>query len=146
VPRDTRRLTDGNACDPPRLSAMDPADERRWLLLLLQLLEDFSLIREAPHLFLREHGLSVEDHVENPAAARRQGGVRTQILLQLGRQTGGPGEIPSLGAVADLDVHGFLLATRVYRYGEVTTMGESRPDPGSRASAPSRASPRARDD
>jgi hypothetical protein len=40
-------------------------------------------------------------HLENAAAALDQGGADAERLLDLGRQTGGAGEVASGGAVFD---------------------------------------------
>jgi hypothetical protein len=60
---------------------------------------------ESAFLFLREDELAVHAHFEHAAATTRERRVDAALLLDLGRQTGGPGQIASLPAVKDLDRH-----------------------------------------
>ena len=53
--------------------------------------------------------LIVHLDVEDPAVALLELRVDAVALLQLGRQTGGSGEVVSLGAVGDPDFHDGLL-------------------------------------
>ena len=66
---------------------------------------------ESVFVVFREDLLPVNHDVEDAAAPADQFRVESQFRLDLGRQTGGPGEVVSLHAVTDLDVHGFLRGT-----------------------------------
>jgi len=67
---------------------------------------DLAGVREALRLLLREHEPLVDEHVEHAAVTGLEGAIDAVPVLQLGRQTGGHGKVPSLGAVDDSDVHG----------------------------------------
>ena len=72
-------------------------------------LQDFTGFWKAPLLFLREDQLAVEHHLELPSRALVEHGVDVTQLLDLGRQTGGPGQVVSSNAVGDLERgHGIL--------------------------------------
>jgi len=62
-------------------------------------------LRPAADLLLGEDELAVENDVELSAGALDERGVEATRLLDLGRQTGGPGKVVSLHAVGDLEVH-----------------------------------------
>jgi len=70
---------------------------------------DFSRLGKAPDLLLREDDLSIRDDFEDSAVSRRERGFNPEVLLQLGRQTGGLWSVASFQAIADLDVHGNYL-------------------------------------
>ena len=70
---------------------------------------DFVRAREAMGLVLGEDELIVHLDVEDPAVPLLELRVDAVALLQLSRQTGGRGQVVSLGAVGDPDVHGGLL-------------------------------------
>ena len=70
---------------------------------------DFIGAWEAMGLVLGVDELIVHLDVEDPAVALLELRVDAVALLQLGRQTGGSGEVVSLGAVGDPDFHGGLL-------------------------------------
>ena len=59
--------------------------------------------------------LIVHLDVEDPAVALLELRVDAVALLQLGRQTGGSGEVVSLRAVGDADLHGGLLGEGLTR-------------------------------
>src|SRR5262249_10035426 len=67
---------------------------------------------EAALLLLREDQLAVHADLELTAASLDERAVDAALLLDLGRQTGSPGQIASLPAVADLDVHRWFVAER----------------------------------
>jgi hypothetical protein len=71
----------------------------------VQELEYLVLFREAPGLVLREdESLALVD-VEDAAGAAHELGIDAGLLLDLGRQTGGPGKVVSSSAVVDGDLH-----------------------------------------
>jgi hypothetical protein len=62
------------------------------------------VVREAPFLLLREHELTVHEHVELALAALLDLGVMLGLGAQLGRETRGPLVVSvSDGAVEDAD-------------------------------------------
>jgi len=63
------------------------------------------VIREPALVLLREHELPVHADLELAATSAHERGVEAALLLDLGRQTGGPGKIVSSDAVTDLDGH-----------------------------------------
>ena len=77
--------------------------------MLLQRREDFTVFGEAIELMFGEEKVAVGVHIENAAAALDERGFVTRRILDLGRQTGGPGEVVSLPAVLDGDFHRDLL-------------------------------------
>ena len=72
----------------------------------MQSANDLARLREAPHLLLGEDQLIAESDVEDPARAFDQVGLNAELLLDVGRQTGGSGVVVSDGAVLDRDVLG----------------------------------------
>jgi hypothetical protein len=54
---------------------------------------------------LREDPLPVHDDVEDAVVTADERGGHAGRLLDLGRQTGGPGQVVSTTAVGDLDLH-----------------------------------------
>jgi hypothetical protein len=54
---------------------------------------------------LRKHQPAIGDHFELAARTLDERGVNAERLLDLGRQTGGPGQVVSLNAVRDLQLH-----------------------------------------
>ncbi len=79
----------------------------RSLSVRFDQLRHLSRIREAVDVVLREDGSTVEIDVEDALGARLEFGVDAECILELSRQTGGSGEVVSLRAVGDADVHGF---------------------------------------
>jgi hypothetical protein len=55
-------------------------------------------------LLLGKDQLAVQHHLELPALPLDELGFDTACVLDLGRQTGGPGKIVSLDAVGDLEL------------------------------------------
>jgi hypothetical protein len=78
---------------------------RRGSPAIAQALEDLFGLRIAARLVLREDQLAVEDDVEDAAVAANQLGDDAGLPFDLGRQTGGPGEIVSTSAVGEGDLH-----------------------------------------
>ena len=68
--------------------------------------EDLTRFGKASDRLLGEDQPAVGDDVEDAAAARDESGIEAPGLLELGRQTGGTGQIVSLLAVGDLERHG----------------------------------------
>jgi hypothetical protein len=87
------------------------------------LLQDLAQLRPATRLPLREDEIAVERDVELTAGTLGQRGINAASLLDLGCQTGSPGEIVSLNAVGDLELHGFLLGAGVRGTPDVRTIG-----------------------
>ena len=82
----------------------------RWKLgpgpdSLRQRLEDLFRLGKSTEGLLGEDQLAVAGDLENASLPFDQPGFDTELLLDLGRQTGGPGEIVSDAAVFDLDSH-----------------------------------------
>jgi hypothetical protein len=73
------------------------------------LIEDLGVVGESALLLLREDQLVVEDHFELAPGTFDQRRVDAPLLLDLGRQTGGPWQVVSGHAVGDLELHGVLL-------------------------------------
>ncbi len=69
---------------------------------LPDLLDDLAVFREPADIVLREHGLAVDDHVEDAVPARNQLRLDAELLADLCRQTGGPWPVVSGRAVDDL--------------------------------------------
>ena len=90
----------------------------RSLLLLseVDLLEDLLVGREAVVVLVGVGGLAVDEDLEDPAHAVLQPGGDAVLVLDGGLQTGGLGEVVSLPAVQDLDVH------------SSTSLGRGHPD------------------
>ena len=74
-------------------------------------------MREAAQLLLGEDEVVSHGDLEDPAAATDELGLDAELLLDLGRQTGGTGIIVSARAVFDGDMgrHGSLLSASHYR-------------------------------
>jgi len=70
------------------------------------LFEDLFVGREAVVVLVGVGGLAVDEDLEDAADAFLQPGGDAVLVLDGGLQTGGLGEIVSLSAVEDLDVHG----------------------------------------
>lgn len=94
----------------PRVAGPDSRDRQGLLGLtlrgLLERSDDFLRLGESAYRFLGEDDFSVRGNFEHTSTAGDQLRFNTQLFLQLGRQTGGPGEIVSLATVHDLDFHG----------------------------------------
>lgn len=67
--------------------------------------DDLALRREPAFVVFRVDPLVPDEDVEDAAASADQLRVVPEPRLDLGRQTGGPGEIVSDAAVVDDDVH-----------------------------------------
>lgn len=63
------------------------------------------VIRKTSDVVLAEDELAVDDDIEDAAPARDELRLDLERILDLGRQTGGTGQIVSLLAVGDLDSH-----------------------------------------
>ena len=84
--------------------------------------------REASARLLREDQAAVSDDLEDAAVALDQGRRDAVLLLDLGRQTGGPGQVVSAYAVFDRELlHLAKLALRPARH-----KPERRSEPASR--------------
>jgi len=70
------------------------------------LLEDLFVGREAVVVLVGVDGLAVDEDFEDAADAFLQPGGEAVLVLDGGLQTGGLGEVVSLPAIEDLDVHG----------------------------------------
>ena len=66
-------------------------------------LENLRGLRESARLVLGEHGPIVGDDVEDPVGSSNQRALDAEILLDRGRQTGGPGFVVSNHAEFDAD-------------------------------------------
>jgi hypothetical protein len=75
--------------------------------------EDLPGVGEAVFLVLREDQFAVRKDIELAAPPGDDEGVNAALLLDLGRETRGPGLIVSHHTIADLDSHGDLLLTKV---------------------------------
>ena len=73
-----------------------------------QLVDDLALAGEAAFFLLGEDRLAVDADDEDAAAAADELTVDAELLLQRGRQTGGPGKVVSNAAVVDANVHRVL--------------------------------------
>jgi len=89
-------------CSPASGAGLEKPDFRR---LTRQRLEDLFVFRETAEGFLREDQLAVALDLEDSARGFDEARFDVELLLDLGRQTGGPGEIVSDAAVFDLDSH-----------------------------------------
>ena len=67
--------------------------------------EDFLVFGEAAHVLLAPDLGAVDVDVEDPARTLDQFGLDLERLLQCVRQTGGSGQVVSLAAVLDADLH-----------------------------------------
>jgi len=73
------------------------------------LLEDLLRLREAPLLLLGEEERAVEDDLELASASLVELSLDLgSLLVDLGRQTGGPWQVVSSYALRDLELHGDL--------------------------------------
>ena len=71
----------------------------------VDLLEDLLVGREAIVVLVRVDDLAVDEDLEDATHAFLQPGGDTVLVLDGGLQTGGLGQVVSLPAVQDLDVH-----------------------------------------
>jgi len=69
---------------------------------------DFAGVGESSDPELRENHVAVHLDVKNAAASLDEIDLRAELPLDIGRQPGGPGQVVSLDAVFDGDVHGTL--------------------------------------
>ena len=76
----------------------------------VDLVENFLVGGEAVGDVLVVDELTVDGDLEDAAVARLERGGDAVLVLDRGLQTGGLGQVVSLGAVGDLDVHQFLLS------------------------------------
>ena len=81
--------------------------------LARELLENLFVLGEAAGLVLGVDLLPVDDDVEDAAAPLDELRIDADLFLDSGRQTGGLGEVASLHAVLDEDLHGCLLRSLV---------------------------------
>ena len=86
------------------------------LLERVDLLEDLLVGREAVGRLVRIGRLTVEEDLEDAGHAFLQCGRDSVLLLDGGLQTGGLGEIVSLPAVQNLDVHAVLLSRESFLF------------------------------
>jgi hypothetical protein len=75
------------------------------LLQSAQLLDDLALGGEAALFFLGEELPVIGGDDEDAAGAAHELGLDAEVLPDLGRQTGGAGEVVSNAAVVDSNVH-----------------------------------------
>ena len=80
--------------------------ERRRSRAGAQGLEHLAVFGESPHLVLGEDQLAIDGHVEDTAVSLHELDFTAELPLDLGRQTGGPGQVVSANAVLDGDGHG----------------------------------------
>jgi hypothetical protein len=92
-----RALTNGLAAGEERLFC--PSEQA------LELVENFVVLREPADVVLAPDLRAVHVHVEHTAGTFDQLRRHLEGLLDLIRQTGGLGQIVSLGAVFDADLH-----------------------------------------
>ena len=78
---------------------------RLRLLSGLDLLEDLLVLREPIRLLIGVDDLVSDEDLEDAADALAQRGGDAVLVLDGGLQTGGLGEVVSLPAIQDLDVH-----------------------------------------
>ncbi len=71
--------------------------------------QDLVVLREATRLVLGEYLLVIDDDVEDPIATGGQFGLDASLTLDSGRQTGGLGQVVSLLAVGDRNLHNGIL-------------------------------------
>ena len=69
-------------------------------------LDDLDGVREPALAVFREYQNAVGDDIEHAVGAFDQLRLRLELLRDLGRQTGGPGQVVSTHAVGDGDMHG----------------------------------------
>ena len=67
--------------------------------------DDLALVGEASLVVFREDLLLTREHVEDASASADELRVCSELRLDLGRQTGGPGQVVSNAAVMDDDLH-----------------------------------------
>jgi len=70
-----------------------------------QLVEHLVVLGEAADLVLAEDEPPIRLDVEDPARTLDELGLDPELLLDRGRQTGGLGQIVSLHAIGDADLH-----------------------------------------
>lgn len=105
-PGRSRRGWPARSSSSPRCStSRSGTDSRRPLRRRRDLLQHLVQLRPASGLLLREDELAVEDDLELSAGTLDERGIEATRLLDLGRQTGGPGQVVSLHAVGDLELH-----------------------------------------
>jgi hypothetical protein len=73
--------------------------------------EDLVLRRKTAGRSFREDHPAVGDDVEDTAAPFDEIRLDAEMLPDCGRQTGGPGQVVSLAAIGDGQVHAVLLAS-----------------------------------
>ena len=71
-------------------------------------------LREPTRLVLGEDQLSIDDDVEDASRSLQELRLDSEFILDLGRQTGGAGQVVSPYAVADLDLHGGSPVSRLH--------------------------------
>lgn len=71
----------------------------------VELAGDLAGFGKPPERVLREDLLAVNDHVKDAVRLSNKGCFYAEQLLQLSRQTGGPGKVVSSSAVRDFNLH-----------------------------------------
>jgi len=66
---------------------------------------NFSILREPPQRMLREHQVTIDDDLEHPVCTLDKTRRGLELLVQFGRQPGGPWLVVSNNAVFDRYVH-----------------------------------------
>jgi hypothetical protein len=101
---------DGGSCSASRIRHFGTRWSGKALLLeLLDLGEDLLVLGEPVRHLVVVDLLAVDLDGEDPAGAFLEVGGDAVLVLDGGLQTGGLGEIVSLAAVRDPDLHPFLL-------------------------------------
>ena len=77
----------------------------RRLLNRADLVDDLPLGWEPSLIVLAEHASVIDRHVEPSAAASNDFAIDPELILELGRQTGGPGKVISNAAIVDSNTH-----------------------------------------
>jgi len=67
--------------------------------------EDLLVVGESPGLVLRENEILVHHHIKDPVFSPYELCLYPTLLFDCGRQTGGPGQIVSLDAVGNRNLH-----------------------------------------
>lgn len=70
-----------------------------------QRVDDLALIGKAAFVVFGEDTMVAGEDIEDPATAADQLGVVSKLRFDLGRQTGGPGQVVSDAAVMNDDLH-----------------------------------------
>lgn len=81
----------------------------RFLVQAADLAQHFVVLRESADVVLAPDLFAVHMHVEDAAGALDEFGLGPELLLDRFRQTGGTGEVVSLRAILDRDIHAWSL-------------------------------------